>query len=153
VFLFCHSQSRNEVRVGEGGVEAAGEDVEESDGVAGGEPGFDGESEGEGCVVAVGGENEDVQVRLQWWFDCLRLGAVGEAWLPGFVGLLARKRTGNGNRRSFDSGVRECANSVAQDDTLFRSEEKNRQQQPQKRVQLQLRLQKRNTGILRFALG
>jgi hypothetical protein len=63
----------DEVGVRERGVEAAGEDVEEGDGVAGGEPGFDGESEGEGCVVAVGREDEDVQVRLLWWFDCLRL--------------------------------------------------------------------------------
>jgi hypothetical protein len=82
----------DEVGVRVRGVEAAGEDVEQGDGVAGGEPGFDGKSEGEGCVVAVGGEDEDVQVRLQWWFDCLRLGAVGEAWLPGFVGLRLERK-------------------------------------------------------------
>jgi hypothetical protein len=51
----------DEVGVGVGGVEAAGEDVEEGDAVTGGEPVGDGEGEGEGCVVAVGGEDEDVQ--------------------------------------------------------------------------------------------
>jgi hypothetical protein len=56
----------DEIGVGVGGVEAAGEDVEQGDGVAGGEPGFDGESEREGCVVAVRGEDDDVQVRLLW---------------------------------------------------------------------------------------
>ena len=46
--------------VGVGGEAAAGEDVEESDGVAGGEPVGDGKREGEGCVVAVRGEDEDL---------------------------------------------------------------------------------------------
>ena len=48
--------------VGVGSEAAAGEDVEKSDGVAGGEPVGDGEREGEGCVVAVRGQDEDLQV-------------------------------------------------------------------------------------------
>jgi hypothetical protein len=47
--------------VGVGCVTAAGEDVEEGDGVAGVEPVGNGEREGEGCVVAVRGEDEDLQ--------------------------------------------------------------------------------------------
>jgi len=49
--------------VGVGGVAAAGEDVEEGDSVAGVQPVGDGEREGEGCVVAVRGEDEDLQMR------------------------------------------------------------------------------------------
>lgn len=51
----------DEVGVGERGVEAAGEYVEDSHGVAGGEPAGDGERKGEGCVVAVRGKDKDVQ--------------------------------------------------------------------------------------------
>ena len=50
--------------VGVGGVAAAGEDVEDGDGVARGEPVGDGDREREGCVVAVRREDEDLQVRL-----------------------------------------------------------------------------------------
>jgi hypothetical protein len=50
--------------VGVGGVAAAGEDVEDGDGVARGEPVGDGDRERKGCVVAVRGEDEDLQVRL-----------------------------------------------------------------------------------------
>ncbi len=47
------------------GVAAAGEDVEDSDDVARGEPVGDGDRERKGCVVAVRREDEDLQVRLQ----------------------------------------------------------------------------------------
>ena len=50
--------------VGVGSVTAAGEDVEDGDGVARGEPVGDGDREREGCVVAVRREDEDLQVRL-----------------------------------------------------------------------------------------
>jgi hypothetical protein len=50
--------------VGVGGVAAASEDVEDGDGVARGEPVGDGDRERKGCVVAVRGEDEDLQVRL-----------------------------------------------------------------------------------------
>jgi hypothetical protein len=42
-------------------VEAAGEDIEDGNGVTCGEPAFDGQGEGEGCVVAVWGEDDDLQ--------------------------------------------------------------------------------------------
>ena len=58
----------DEASVGEGCVEAAGEDVEDGDGVTGNEPVLDGEGEGEGCVVAVRGEDEDLQFWLQQLF-------------------------------------------------------------------------------------
>ena len=54
----------NEGCVGEGGVTAAGEDVEEGNGVPRGEPVGDGDGERKGCVVAVRGEDENLQVRL-----------------------------------------------------------------------------------------
>jgi hypothetical protein len=47
--------------VGVGGVAAAGEDVEDGDGVARGEPVGDRDRERKGCVVAVRGEDEDLQ--------------------------------------------------------------------------------------------
>jgi hypothetical protein len=50
--------------VGIGGVSAAGEDVEDGNGVACREPVDDGDGERKGCVVAVRGEDEDLQVRL-----------------------------------------------------------------------------------------
>ena len=50
--------------VGVGGVAAASEDVEDGDGVARGEPVGDGDRKRKGCVVAVRGEDEDLQVRL-----------------------------------------------------------------------------------------
>jgi hypothetical protein len=50
--------------VGVGGVAAAGEDVEDSNGVARGEPVGDGDRERKGCVVAVRGEYEDLQAWL-----------------------------------------------------------------------------------------
>jgi hypothetical protein len=70
-FVFAEAHGRDvgelvvfvdEGGVGVGGEAAAGEDVEESDGVASGEPVGDGEREGEGCVVAVRGEDENLQV-------------------------------------------------------------------------------------------
>lgn len=48
--------------VGVGGVAAAGEDVEYGNRVARGEPVGDGDREREGCIVAVRGENKDLQV-------------------------------------------------------------------------------------------
>ena len=54
----------DEGSVGVGGVAAAGEDVEDGDGVARGEPVGDGDRERKGCVVAVRREDEDLQVRL-----------------------------------------------------------------------------------------
>jgi hypothetical protein len=51
----------DEVGVRVWGVEGAGEDVEECDAVAGGEPVGDGEGEREGSVIAVRREHEDVQ--------------------------------------------------------------------------------------------
>jgi len=50
--------------VGVRGVAAAGEDVEDGDGVARCEPVGNGDGEREGCVVAMRGEDEDLQVRL-----------------------------------------------------------------------------------------
>jgi hypothetical protein len=50
--------------VGIWGVAAASEDVEDGDSVARGEPAGDGDRERKGCVVAVRGEDEDLQVRL-----------------------------------------------------------------------------------------
>ena len=47
--------------VGVGGVAAAGEDVEDGDGVACDEPAGDGDGERKGCVVAVRREDEDLQ--------------------------------------------------------------------------------------------
>ena len=61
----------DEVGVGEGSVEAAGEDVEDGDAVACGEPVGDGEGEGEGGVVAVRGEDEDLH------------GLIFAGWVPG----------------------------------------------------------------------
>jgi hypothetical protein len=52
--------------IGIGGVAAAGEDVEDGDGVARREPVGDGDGERKGCVVAVRGEDEDLQVLLLW---------------------------------------------------------------------------------------
>ena len=52
----------NEGSVGEGGVTAAREHVEDGDGVARGEPTGDCDHERKGCIVAVRGENEDLQV-------------------------------------------------------------------------------------------
>ena len=52
----------NEGCVGERGVTATGEDIEDGNGVARGEPTGDCDRERKGCVVAVGGENEDLQV-------------------------------------------------------------------------------------------
>lgn len=49
------------VGVGVGSVERAGEDVEDGDGVAVAKPGTDREGEGEGGVVAVGGEDDEVE--------------------------------------------------------------------------------------------
>ena len=54
----------DESGVGVRGIAAAGEDVEDGDGVARGEPVGDGDRERKGCVVAVRGEDEDLQVRL-----------------------------------------------------------------------------------------
>jgi hypothetical protein len=54
----------DEVGVGVGGIAAAGEDVEDGNGVARCEPVGDGNRERKGCVVAVRGEDEDLQVRL-----------------------------------------------------------------------------------------
>jgi hypothetical protein len=54
----------DEVGVGVGGVAAAGEDVEDGNGVARGEPVDDGDRERKGCVVAVRGEDENLQVLL-----------------------------------------------------------------------------------------
>ena len=54
----------NEIGVGVGGVAAASEDVEDGDGVARCEPVGNGDRERKGCVVAVRGEDEDLQVRL-----------------------------------------------------------------------------------------
>lgn len=51
----------DEVCVRVWGVEGAGEDVEEGDAVAGGEPVGDGEGEGKGSVIAVRREHENVQ--------------------------------------------------------------------------------------------
>jgi hypothetical protein len=42
-------------------MEAAGEDVEDGDGVTGGQPAFDGEGQRECRVVAVRGEDENLQ--------------------------------------------------------------------------------------------
>jgi hypothetical protein len=50
--------------VGVGGVAAASEDVEDGNGVARDEPVGDGDRERKGCVVAVRGEDEDLQVGL-----------------------------------------------------------------------------------------
>jgi hypothetical protein len=52
----------NEAGVGVGSIAAAGEDVEDGDGVACGEPVGDGDRERKSCVVAVRGEDEDLQV-------------------------------------------------------------------------------------------
>ena len=51
----------DEVSVGVGGVAASGKDVEDGDGVARGEPVGDGDGERKGCVVAVRGEEENLQ--------------------------------------------------------------------------------------------
>jgi hypothetical protein len=50
--------------VGVRGIAATGEDVEDCDGVARGEPVGNGDRERKGCVVAVRREDEDLQVRL-----------------------------------------------------------------------------------------
>jgi hypothetical protein len=51
----------DEAGVGVGSVAAAGEDVEDGDSVARGEPVCDGDREGKRCVVAMRGEDEDLQ--------------------------------------------------------------------------------------------
>ena len=51
----------DEVGVGVRSEAAASEDVDQNDGVAFGEPVVDGERKGEGCVVAVRREDEDLQ--------------------------------------------------------------------------------------------
>jgi hypothetical protein len=56
--------------VGVGGVAAAGEDVEEGDGVARLEPVGDGDRKGKRCVVTVGGEDEDLQGLLLIQMSC-----------------------------------------------------------------------------------
>jgi hypothetical protein len=56
--------------VGVWGVTAAGEDVEEGDGVARFEPVGDGDRKGKGCVVAVRGEDEDLQGFLLIQMSC-----------------------------------------------------------------------------------
>jgi hypothetical protein len=55
----------DEAGVGVRGVAAAGEDVEDGDGVARDEPVGDGDRKRKRCVVAVRGEDEDLQVRLR----------------------------------------------------------------------------------------
>jgi hypothetical protein len=54
----------DEGRVGVWCVAAAGEDIEDADGVVRGEPVGDGDRERKRCVVAVRREDEDLQVRL-----------------------------------------------------------------------------------------
>jgi len=69
-FVFAQAHGRDvgelvifvdEGGVGVGGVAAASEDVEDGDGVARGKPVGDGDGERKGCVVAVRGEDEDLQ--------------------------------------------------------------------------------------------
>jgi hypothetical protein len=70
--------------VGIGGVSAAGEDVEDGDGVARGEPVGDGDGQRKSCVVAVRGEDEDLQVRLldDDFIDECPAGRAAYAWSP-----------------------------------------------------------------------
>ena len=59
--------------VGVRGIAAASEDVEDGDGVACGEPVGDRDGERKGCVVAMRGEDEDLQVWLlqdDFIFEC-----------------------------------------------------------------------------------
>jgi hypothetical protein len=51
----------DEAGVGVGSVTTAGEDIQDGDGVARGEPVGDGDGKGKRCVVTVGGEDEDLQ--------------------------------------------------------------------------------------------
>ena len=78
VFLLPHGGDVREtivlvdrVRVGVGGVEASGEDVDDGDGVPVAKPGTNGESERECGVVAVGGENDDSETLLRRCSGCI----------------------------------------------------------------------------------